>query len=187
MTGPTHVGIGILASVALSRFLEVPLYALAILAVIVGSLMPDIDGGGSISSPGRLFGAFLPSSLRGLLNLSGAIVGRFCRTVFGHRGILHAPIVALALMTIGSILHSPFTIWFGWGYLWHLVADACTMEAVPLFAPFTFRRFGGRFIRTGSVAEACLSIIIWGVVVLYGVGVTPTLSQEMLERISRGH
>ena len=59
-----------------------------------------------------------------------------------HRGPLHSLIFTLAITMVAIVV---FTVlgqswgWglvFGWGWLWHILADGLTKEGVPFFWPF---------------------------------------------------
>ena len=58
-----------------------------------------------------------------------------------HRGPLHSLIFALAITMATSVsfyaLNQPWTwgLVFGWGWLWHILADGLTKEGVPFFWP----------------------------------------------------
>ena len=103
MKAPAHVGIGTLTAVLLAKlYAALELGALHYLLVVVGSLAPDIDGGGAITKPGKVLGRFLPfGAARVIDEVFQAISGTLNGT-FGHRGALHWPAVGLGI--IGDIL-----------------------------------------------------------------------------------
>jgi membrane-bound metal-dependent hydrolase YbcI (DUF457 family) len=59
-----------------------------------------------------------------------------------HRGPLHLLIFALAVTIAACVTCAAFKqswMWglvFGWGWLWHILADGLTKEGVPFFWPF---------------------------------------------------
>jgi len=159
MNGQTHIALGLIAAHALGAGDVASLAGAAL-----GSLLPDIDGGGAIARP---LESLLPKVLPRLpiikavdslaSTLSGAI-----RRVFGHRGVTHwPPIVAVGLGLVG--LQSDFVLYFALGWLVHIYADGLTKNGVRLGL------LGDRFklpkwvaVRTGGMMEAVISACAWG-------------------------
>lgn len=148
MRGASHQMFGVFFSLAVGLFIGLPFLLSPIenaslvvgflVAVSIGSLMPDIDHPGS--TVGRVFG----------------IVSRVIGRVFGHRGITHSILgTALVLwltykfLGLGSVLFWGFTL----GYVSHIIGDMLTPRGCPLFWPF---RLPIRFpfnVKTGTSGE----------------------------------
>ncbi len=173
MTAPTHLVIGIASSVALARLTGFALTPVVLLAVFLGSIAPDIDGDGVVSRPGRLFSRFLSRRVASILDAFGQALSAFFRATLGHRGFFHWPVVALILCLSSVFLQSVFLFWFGWGYLFHILADACTPAGVPLFAPITVRDIHFFSIPTGSFREFILFGIVCVCVIVFGWDLLP--------------
>lgn len=177
MIGKSHVTIGVVTYASLWTHplepLAVPLFggvrhpvaaAVALLIVALGSLLPDIDHARSTLARERIVGVPI---LRPVSWGIGA--------VFGHRGPTHSLLAFVALLLLGQWPSFPWAYvnlgWLlGWGYVWHLVADALTKSGIPLFWPLPVR-FGLPPVRrlrftTGTWPEAVVvSLIVLGCVV----------------------
>jgi inner membrane protein len=173
MTGPTHITIAIAATLALAGTTGQPPDALGWLALIVGSLAPDIDAEGTVTRPGALLGRLLPRWLARLLDGIGTMISRIIRAILGHRNATHWLIWAIVLMMLGFNLGKPWLWWFGWGYLWHIAGDFCTKNGVPLFGPIVTKDVKWSPIRTGSWAEWVISSALWGVIFFFGWAYVP--------------
>ena len=112
-------------------------------AGIVGGLLPDIDHPNSI--------------IRRKLSLLGAPFA-----LIRHRTITHS---ALCLALLGVIAYLAFIRWplaapvlaaAIAGYAAHILADALTVEGVPLLWPVRWRLRG--FFRTGGLADHALEL-----------------------------
>jgi inner membrane protein len=192
MVGRSHLLIGLTAGVVFDSFVHVsgpPLIgtgtvslnlvidkALFYLMVGIGALLPDIDN--ARSTMGRKLGW----------------ISKEIQHTFGHRTLFHSilgllvgSLLALGLQTLVSylLLTRGFTIPARvisdshivfiavlFGCIMHIVADALTLEGVPLFWPV--RKYYGfppdrhwRF-RTGTWPE---QVIVWGFMLLVAVGI----------------
>jgi inner membrane protein len=148
MTGKSHVTIGVVtyASLWLQPIERVgaPTLAgtgsalalpVALALVVLGSLLPDLDHDDGQLANARILGVPL---LKPLSWLIGAL--------FGHRGATHSALALGGLIALGEL---PFLPWawanlgflLGWGYAFHLLADALTKSGIPLLWPLD-RRFG---------------------------------------------
>lgn len=180
MTSPTHLVIGLASSVALTRISGFDLTPEALLAILLGSIAPDIDGDGVVSRPGRLFRRFLSRPIARMLDAFGQALSALFRTTLGHRGFFHWPLLPV-IMFIGSYyFQSPLLFWFGWAYLFHILADACTPAGVPLLAPFTKREINFFSIPTGSPGELIVFGITLFCVIIFGWDLLPDGLQEAL-------
>jgi inner membrane protein len=107
--------------------------------IVVGSLLPDIDE---------------PTSYVGRRSFG---VSNKVKEAFGHRGMTHSlfvwGIIALVVMWESSSL---FAVGFALGYLFHILEDFFSVQGVPLFWPFTTKRFKIPLYRTGNIVEKAL-------------------------------
>lgn len=140
MTGKTHqvigqaLGVGLLVGLADGHY-HPATGAATIVACSISSLLPDID------TPAAKIWQYLPFGL-------GKVGGHLVKPFLRHRNITHslvgAALVGEALWQVG--LRAP-TYWginvsFVWfvamaAYLSHLLADALTVEGIPLLFPWS--------------------------------------------------
>lgn len=159
MTAPTHVVIGMAATIALARINGLALSPVLILCAVVGSLAPDIDAdGGSISRPGKIFRRFLPRGAADLLDEFTQVISKAINMVFGHRGPMHWPLIGILIYLTGLLRQNDYLLWFGWGYLWHILADAITVKGVPVLGPFRSEFYSFGSFRTGRSSELLVLI-----------------------------
>lgn len=148
MTGKSHLTIGLVTYAAvwarpLGAFGAPPFggsptaatLPVALLAVALGALLPDID---------HPSGAIAREEVAGVAVFKPFAWG--IGAVFGHRGPTHSLLALAALLALGQWPAAPWA-WLnlgwlvGWGYATHLAADALTKSGVPLFWPLA-ARFG---------------------------------------------
>ncbi len=155
MMWTTHLLFGLVSYLALVKLGVVPNSAELIIAVSIGSLIPDIDHPKSYIS-----------HLNGFLQMSSRVI-----SLGGHRGVTHTifafilsfPLALLILRVFGR-----FSLWpalaFSLGYLMHLFADSLTSSGVAWFFPFDKHRIRWA-VRTGSISElgifALLIFVVW--------------------------
>jgi len=173
MTGPTHVAIATVATIGLAAAGGPTPAGLGWLAVIIGSLAPDIDGGGYIARPGSLLGRLLPRWVARLLDAIGMTISNVVRSIFGHRGALHWPVWGMILMLLGVNSGQLWLAWFGWGYVWHILGDFCTVSGVPLLGPLSTKDIKWSPIRTGTWGEALVSTPLWLLILWQGRNFIP--------------
>jgi inner membrane protein len=108
--------------------------------LMIGSLLPDID------EPNSYIG-------RRSFGISNQV-----KKAFGHRGFTHS---LLAFIIVAAFLlsqhYSLFTLGLCLGYGFHILADYCSTQGVPLLWPFQRKRY--RFFlsyRTSSFLETIL-------------------------------
>ena len=89
MTAPTHILTGLASVVVAGRIGGLTPDAVSLLAFIVGTLAPDIDGNGSITRPGTILRGLLGRELGGVLDAAFELISAVIRTLFGHRGFIH--------------------------------------------------------------------------------------------------
>lgn len=187
MTGSTHVAIAVAATVAAAGATGTPPDgAAAWIALVIGSLAPDIDsGGGTIARPGSLLKRLLPRWLAWLLDWIGTTISGMIRSLVGHRTITHWPVWGLVLMLLGLNLGYGWLIWFGWGWLWHILGDFCTKSGVPLLGPFWTKDFKWSPLRTGSAAEFLLAAALWGYIGWAGWAYIPAEARYWVARFGQ--
>jgi inner membrane protein len=119
--------------------------------IVVGSLLPDID------EPKSYIG-------RRSMGMSNKV-----KEAFGHRGMTHSLVVwgviALVMMWESSSL---FAVGFVLGYLFHILEDFFSVQGVPLFWPFTLKRFKIPIYRTGNFIEKALFYAAFALLVYIG-------------------
>lgn len=157
----THVAGGLLAGVSSLNLIadklnissDITSYEgmVFITGAVIGSLFPDIDHRGSY------------------LGRKAKITSTITNALFGHRGITHSPIamtifVFLLYMASKLFFISPIIkLWFiGFflGILSHIFLDMLTKGGVPLLYPFSKKKISLTNIKTGSVGEKVIMIII---------------------------
>lgn len=168
MKGVSHAIVGVLSAAAchmLIRPLSPNLVGLVPVAgvALVASLLPDIDS--DESSIRQATGTARHSGA------GGRLMSFMIRLLGGHRGALTHSLLAWAFATfwVGVYFHgNMLMVAFGIGYLSHLLADALTVQGVPLLWPIIGRRISflpsAIAIRTGGVVE---QVVVIGL----GVGV----------------
>jgi membrane-bound metal-dependent hydrolase YbcI (DUF457 family) len=88
---------------------------------LIGALLPDIDC--KDSRVGRLV-PFISVPIQAL---------------FGHRGALHSLLASGALLYVALFFGFPWALSLTFGYVSHLIGDACTKSGVNFFWPLTKR------------------------------------------------
>jgi len=180
MTGQTHVAIAAAATLAYAAATGDNPTAAGWLAVVIGSLAPDIDGAGAIARPGSLFGRLIPRWLARLLDNIGLAVSGLVRHIFGHRNAIHWPVWGAIMMLLAHNLGLVWLWWFGWGYVWHIAGDFCTKSGVPIFGPVINNDIKWSPLKTGTWPEYVLSLSLWGVIFYYGWGYVPDQARYWL-------
>lgn len=152
MNGATHILIGAFIGVQLVQS-GTPLEKFTVGALCAGAaLLPDVDHPNAV--------------LRTKIGVFGSLLfGRF-----SHRGITHSA-TALALVAVAALLMQSGTLALALvaGYASHLLADLLTMSGIALFAPFSARRVGLRWIRTGGLVEEGIALALFIALVLTAV------------------
>lgn len=183
MVAFTHIAIGASFGVLVGTCTGQPPSLLEWASLLVGSLAPDLDQGNAlIARPGSLLSRFLPRGPRVLLDTFGLALSKLLLALFGHRNFLHWPLLAVLFIGCGILFAFDPLVWFGWGYLLHILADACTRGGSPLLAPFLRRRFSLVPLRTGSWPEYGLALGLWAYVAAEGYALLPAITRHWLER-----
>ncbi|MBW4660249.1 MAG: metal-dependent hydrolase [Drouetiella hepatica Uher 2000/2452] len=130
----------------IARIYSLPLAALDITCILIGSLLPDIDVDGAvITRPGTILGRFIPYGLAKVLDGIASTLAQLLNAVFGHRGFTHAPSLWLGLILWGAIAGKPYIFWLGFSALFHVVGDALTISGIPLLSPVSKKGMGLSF------------------------------------------
>lgn len=183
MLGPTHVLIGVSAAVASGRFFGNVLDVFMLLALILGSLAPDIDGDGTITKPGRIFQVFLGWRVAKAIDTLTQAVAAILKGIFGHRGAFHAPVVGGALCATAYYYENTFLLYFSLGYGLHLLADFFTKGGIPLLLPFSRKEFSGAPLRVGSKLELLVACLFLFFILFFGWELLPSEVKETHRRI----
>ena len=160
MTAPTHILTGLASVVIAGRVGGLTPDAVSLLAFIVGTLAPDIDGNGSITRPGTILRGLLGREIGGVLDAIFELISAIVRTTFGHRGFIHSPLVTLCIIGSGHYWDMAWLMWFGGGYAAHLLGDALTAGGIPVWSPLSSRRFSLSGMKIGSRTEYVLAGVL---------------------------
>lgn len=132
-------------------------------ALAVGALAPDLDGGGLVTKPSAWIPDVIP--VPAFVDRAGRAFGRLVFKIFGHRGMLHYPVVAVVLGVLAVALHIPWLAWLAVGYASHLLADSVTKMGIPILGPLSSERYGlgPRSLRvsTGGQIETLILTVAW--------------------------
>lgn len=162
----THVAGGLVAGVvALSLMEDNSGVELAVMTgAVIGSLFPDIDHKGSYIGRRMKATSHIASSL------------------FGHRGITHSPIMMtfftlLLFLTselfIASTLVDLWLLGFYMGILSHIFLDMLTKGGVPLLYPFSKKKIALTKMKTGSIWETMVFVVLILTLGYFGVNYLP--------------
>ena len=173
MTAPTHILTGLASLVVVGRLGGPTPDAASLLAFIVGTLAPDIDGRGTITRPGTILRQLLGREVAHVLDATFQFISATIRTMFGHRGFIHSPLIALCLIGSGDYLGWTWLMWFGGGYAAHLLGDALTAGGIPVWSPLSSRRVSLSGMKTGSRTEYVLAGVLLVFVFLCGWALLP--------------
>ena len=148
----THLLFGLVSYLLLARIGVFPASMNMIIAVSLGSIIPDIDHPKSYIS-----------HMNGLLQLSSRVI-----SLGGHRGITHTLLAFLFSFPLAVLVmkfFNQFNLWiaiaFSFGWLSHLVADSLTRSGVKWLFPFDSHAVRW-IIRTGSASE----LLVFGLLVV---------------------
>lgn len=142
MKGTLHFVAGVTTGVCtgITLFPNDPLSAVLFTAsCTLGSILPDID------SPKSMISKCIP------------IIPTIVNKIFGHRNLLHAPILP-ALCSLFLYLFKEELTEIAWvcgygilaGYVLHLLQDAFTIRGIPIFYPFSQYKLHFSNARSGS-------------------------------------
>ena len=182
MKGTTHLVIALSSGMALSSLLKIPPKEIPWIVLLLGALAPDLDEDEStIAKPSKFLCHLLPKTLCDLLDSIGTGTSKLLKLLFGHRGFFHWPILAILIMALGYRYDIYWLSWFGFGYLTHVIADACTVTGVPLYAPIRQGTVQWSSLKTGSWGEKIIVLCCGLFIVFWGWSRIPVESQESLK------
>ncbi|MEB3751683.1 hypothetical protein EP10_002538 [Geobacillus icigianus] len=148
----SHVIATLCLGAAVSAHTELPFTAAYTAGLVIGSLLPDIDE---------------PSSYVG--RRSFGVAGKV-KEAFGHRGMTHSLIVwGVLAALVWRESASPFAAGVVLGYLFHIIEDFFSVQGVPLFWPFSSKRWKVPLYRTGKGMEKLFVAAAWVGFVYFGV------------------
>ena len=183
MMGKTHLSGG-LASGLLATQLNIdkillsseastnPINAVALISgSAIGSLLVDIDHINSIA--GRKLRIFsIPMNL--LQRLFSFLKLKNASKMFGHRGITHSVLLWVVFLVAllsqvnkidMTVTQNSLIVYFLFGIIVgafsHLFLDSLTVSGIPVFLPFSFKRFRLLRIRTGTKVEIIVNCFLW--------------------------
>ena len=184
MLAHTHIALSIAAAVGVVKLTgTAPPNPAEVAALIAGSLLPDIDSATSAAAhPGRLLSRFLPRTMRDVIDGVAQLIALILNRIFGHRGFLHWPILALLVIAAGLWLGKLWLCWLGFGYLLHILGDMFTPQGAPILAPIIRRRLSAGSLRTGSAAETLVCIAFCIYASWAGFELLPAETREWLHR-----
>lgn len=142
MRGVTHLVAGLVLAAIITEFFTFQKPLLAIILILVGSLIPDIDEKTSIL--GRKF--------------------RIIGSVSKHRTFFHGILfLVVCVAALSLIVELKYVLAFTAGFTSHILLDALTPAGVRPFWPSPLKIKG--FIRVGSVLEKILFLLLVGIFV----------------------
>lgn len=181
MLAPTHIGMGVCSALLLAQFTGEDPTVGQWVALVAGSLAPDIDSRDSvIAKPGKVFSRFLPRGPLVLIDTLFTAISRTVNRAFGHRTVFHWPILAVSLILIGGVFEWIWLAWFGWGYLVHILGDFCTAGGAPLLGPFYCKNISWSPMKTASWGELCICALLWIGVCWLGYAHLPAETRKWL-------
>ena len=144
MQAGTHIAGAALTAVVLRGF-GVEIGPPEVLALVVGSLLPDVDT--TTSGTGRFIKP----------------VSKLIETKFGHRTLTHSLLFTLLFSAIWWPLSPSLAVAWFWGILSHLLLDTLNVNGVPLLWPgrlmFWFWPRRSMRIKYGSSGETSVALV----------------------------
>lgn len=146
MTYKTHLTAGMTTALIVSEMLQDPIEKMVFIAASTGAaLLPDIDHESSYIR--RYIPLFFPMKHRGFTHsITGLLVFSLIIIPLGINGL-----------TTGLI----------WGYLSHLLADACTVYGIYPFYPNKMLHLKFANVKTGTQSEKVFECLMICTVFLY--------------------
>ena len=138
----THVATSLAAGTYLTTVTNVPFSVACLGGIVIGSLLPDIDEPNSFVGR-RTFG-----------------LSKLIKKTFGHRGLTHSLLFWLLFSLLYYKFQNDFTLGLSLGYVFHIIGDFFSRQGVPLFFPFTKKKFRAPLTyKTGTVQERALLVV----------------------------
>jgi len=142
MMARTHVAFGILVGLFFITPYSFTNKILFMTALIIGSILPDIDH---------------PKSRLGRKIKPIAYLFSF---LFGHRGLLHAIWIPASLLIVHYYFYSNILLFaLAIGCISHLVSDSFTVQGINFIHPFQKLHVSG-FVETGGFVEMIILVLI---------------------------
>lgn len=139
MTGKSHILLGAAVGIVMQEKSLGVLNLFLTGASILGSMAPDLD------------------HMKSKISRKVPVLSWLISTVFGHRGLLHSPLMVVILWIV---LHNlPFGNVFVYGYIGHLFQDFFTKGGIPLLYPYK-KRYSLPLVKTGGFMEYLLTILM---------------------------
>lgn len=149
----THLITSTTLGLGLAKLIHLPFSLDYYAGICLGALLPDIDE---------------PNSYIGRRSFG---IGKIINKLFGHRGLTHS-LPFTAVVSSGIIFFpNTFMIGISLGYLFHILEDAFSVSGVPLFAPFSKKKYKIPVYRTSKISEAVILVVM---VLLFTVLVVTT-------------
>jgi len=153
MTGKTHIigGIALGTLYSMKTGLLPEATAITTGLAVIGALFPDID------QPQSKLGRVIP------------FISIPIYKIFGHRGILHAPLLYLILGFLGLKFYNEYSFYIIAmliGVFSHLALDLLNPMGIPLFYPCK-KKINIFSIYTGSAGETIIAILMIIITTLY--------------------
>lgn len=136
MLSRTHFVIGLLFVMAFVDSVSNPITFS--LALIIASLIPDIDSPLSLLGKNKVFSPL--------------------QSIVSHRGLLHSLTLAFLLSVLLSLIFPSAALGFFLGYAVHLFSDSFTIEGISPFWPLKGRL--GWKLKTGGYIENIFFVVI---------------------------
>lgn len=145
MNGKQHMKLGVAVGISGALFLKADMFSCCMYAAgtIIGAILPDID------SPTSRLGRCVP------------ILSKVLNKGFGHRGLFHSPVflgIISGVYWFFKIRYNIYNQYFLFGILTgdllHLLQDMMTIGGIPLFYPFSRKKFSIGCFKSGSKADA---------------------------------
>lgn len=152
------------------KFISIPTLIIVIFSIF-GSLFPDIDHRNSKIGNKAKFTSF--------------VMNKF----FGHRGIIHAPLLYLTIYIIVYLVYTKYApstyhyLYFAGntgffaGALSHLILDTFNKTGIPWFMPFSNNKISIASIKTRSDGETIFEIVQITIIFMYVLFITGILGK----------
>ena len=127
-----------------------------------------------------MFRVFLGWKLGKLVDKIFSGISAVIKLLFGHRGFIHAPILAAGFVVLGLGFEQIWLAWFGCGYASHLLGDMMTPAGIAVLSPISAKRINLAKIRSGSAAEVLITTALILFVIAAGWELLP-------ERVKASH
>jgi membrane-bound metal-dependent hydrolase YbcI (DUF457 family) len=173
MTAPTHILTGLASVIVVGHFTGVTPDGVGLLAFLTGSLAPDIDGEGVITRPGTILRELIGRGPAVVIDAVFEFIAAVVQFLFGHRGFIHSPLIAICLLLGGWPGGMSWLVCFGAGYAAHLLGDALTTGGIPMLSPFSSERISLSDMDTGSPEEFAVACALLVFVCGFGWSLLP--------------